>query len=103
MVTATHATPAQRVGHPKYHETISEENAATLAEVFKSMSDPNRIRIISMLRHHGGEICVFEIAEALGLAQPTISHHLKMLRHAGLVVGRKHGATCLLPAGGTGV
>lgn len=52
--------------------------------VCKAMSDPNRVKIIKMLQHK--VMCVCELTRALGLAQPTVSKHLKILENAGLVV-----------------
>jgi ArsR family transcriptional regulator len=57
--------------------------------VMKALSDPNRIKAIKMLQHK--ELCVCEIQESLGLAQPTVSKHLKILEDAGLVQSRKNG------------
>lgn len=57
--------------------------------VMKALSDPNRVKIVKMLQAR--EMCVCEIRAALGLAQPTISKHLKVLEDAGLVTSRKEG------------
>ncbi len=57
--------------------------------VMKALSDPNRIRVVKMLQEK--EMCVCEIQEALGLAQPTVSKHMKQLEEAGLVTSRKNG------------
>ncbi len=57
--------------------------------VMKALSDPNRVKIVKMLQHR--VMCVCEIKEALGLAQPTVSRHLKVLETAGLVGYKKEG------------
>jgi len=57
--------------------------------VMKALSDPNRVKIVKMLQRR--ELCVCEIQAALGLAQPTVSKHLKILESAGLVEKRKDG------------
>ncbi len=57
--------------------------------VMKALSDPNRVRIVKMLQHR--VMCVCEIQALLGLAQPTISKHLQILAHAGLVASEKEG------------
>ena len=57
--------------------------------VMKALSDPNRVKILKMLQHR--VMCVCEIKEALGLAQPTVSRHLKVLESAGLVGYKKNG------------
>lgn len=58
-------------------------------KVMKALRDPNRVKIVKMLQH--GELCVCEIQEALGVAQPTVSKHLKILETAGLLRCRKEG------------
>jgi len=58
--------------------------------VMKALSDPNRVKIIKMLEKR--EMCVCELTAALGLAQPTVSKHLKLLEDAELVVSRKDGS-----------
>lgn len=57
--------------------------------VMKALRDPNRVKIVKMLQH--GELCVCEIQEALGVSQPTVSKHLKILEEAGLLNSRKEG------------
>jgi ArsR family transcriptional regulator len=61
------------------------------ARLLKALADPTRLRILSLLSRHEGEVCVFEITEAFTLEQPTISHHLRILRDANLVDCRKKG------------
>lgn len=60
-----------------------------MAEVFKALSDPLRLKLLEMLSRSGqtpsGEICVCDLAEKLGVSQPNVSHHLKILKTAGLV------------------
>ena len=56
---------------------------------FKALSDPNRLRIASMLTE--GELCACIILEKLLISQPTLSHHMKILQDSGLVSGRKDG------------
>ena len=76
---------------PKFVPTLSEEDAVTQARLLKALADPTRLRILSLLSRHEGEVCVFEIVESFTLEQPTISHHLRILRDAGLVDCRKKG------------
>lgn len=59
-------------------------------KVMKALSDPNRVKVVKMLQARDGR-CVCELVEALGLAQPTVSKHLKVLEEAGLVTGRREG------------
>jgi ArsR family transcriptional regulator len=64
-------------------------SATRLAEVFKTLSDPSRVRIISALAH--AELCVYDLAAALGMSQSAVSHQLRSLREMRLVRFRKQG------------
>ncbi|GGM93122.1 ArsR/SmtB family transcription factor [Streptomyces fuscichromogenes] len=71
---------------------LDEEQAADLAKVFKALGDPVRLRLMSMIAsREGGEVCVCELTPAFDLSQPTISHHLKLLRQAGLIDCERRG------------
>jgi len=73
-------------------EPIDEASAAGLAQVFKALGDPVRLRLVSLIgAREGGEVCVCDLASAFDLSQPTISHHLKVLREAGLIDGERRG------------
>jgi ArsR family transcriptional regulator, arsenate/arsenite/antimonite-responsive transcriptional repressor len=76
---------------PKFVPTLNEDDAVVQARLLKALADPTRLRILSLLSRHEGEVCVFEIVESFTLEQPTISHHLRILRDAGLVDCRKKG------------
>lgn len=77
---------------PITREPLSRENAASLAVSLKALSDPARLRILSMVAAHAdGEACVCDITEPLGLSQPTVSHHLKVLVDAGYLDRTKRG------------
>lgn len=69
---------------------LPPEAAERLARAFKALADPTRVAIVNRLAG-AGELCVCELTAALGLAQPTISHHLRLLRQAGLVEVRRSG------------
>jgi ArsR family transcriptional regulator len=71
---------------------LDEASAVELAAGFAALADPARLRVISILAAaEGGEVCVCDLVEPLGKAQPTVSHHLKVLGDAGLVVGDRRG------------
>ncbi|MFN2607103.1 MAG: ArsR/SmtB family transcription factor [Acidimicrobiales bacterium] len=71
---------------------LSEERAGGLARDFAALADPVRLRLLSLLTSApAGEACVCELVEPLARSQPTISHHLKVLVDAGLIVGEKRG------------
>lgn len=65
---------------------LAEDDAAELATLFRALGDPGRLRLLSFLAAQpGGEACVCNLTEPLGLSQPTVSHHLKVLTEAGLL------------------
>lgn len=71
---------------------LSEGRAESLASDFAVLSDPARLRLLSLIvSADGGEVCVCDLVEPLGRSQPTVSHHLKILTEAGLIVGDKRG------------
>jgi ArsR family transcriptional regulator, arsenate/arsenite/antimonite-responsive transcriptional repressor len=73
-------------------EPIDEVSAAGLAPVFKALGDPVRLRLVSLIgARQGREVCVCDLASAFDLSQPTISHHLKVLREAGLIDSERRG------------
>jgi ArsR family transcriptional regulator, arsenate/arsenite/antimonite-responsive transcriptional repressor len=77
---------------PITREPVTEQGATELATVLKAVADPVRLRLISMIAaHDGGEACVCDLTEPLGLSQPTISHHLRVLLDAGFVTRSKRG------------
>jgi ArsR family transcriptional regulator len=71
-------------------EPLAPERAAEFAVMFKALGDPVRLRLLSLIAsHHGGEACVCDLTPAFDLTGPTISHHLKVLREAGLVTSER--------------
>ncbi|HEY3546098.1 MAG TPA: metalloregulator ArsR/SmtB family transcription factor [Propionicimonas sp.] len=71
---------------------IDAEEASLLALRFKALGDPARLRLLSLIAaHESGTACVCDLTAPLGLTQPTVSHHLKVLREAGLVTGQRRG------------
>ncbi|MFJ4469450.1 ArsR/SmtB family transcription factor [Streptomyces sp. NPDC089424] len=71
---------------------LDEDRATDLAKVFKALGDPVRLRLLSLIASRaGGEVCVCDLTPAFDLSQPTISHHLKLLRQAGLIDCERRG------------
>ena len=70
---------------------LDAEEAAATAELFRALGDPARVRIVNLLATRDGPVCACELYEPLGLAQPTVSHHLKTLVEAGLLEREQHG------------
>jgi ArsR family transcriptional regulator, arsenate/arsenite/antimonite-responsive transcriptional repressor len=77
---------------PLAREPLTEDWAGDLARMFKALGDPVRLRLLSRVASHaGGEACVCELSAGFDLSQPTISHHLKVLRQAGLLECERRG------------
>lgn len=77
---------------PLSHEPLGEDDAKALAGMFKALSDPVRLRLLSLIAsHQGGEACVCDLAGPFDVTQPTISHHLRVLREAGLIDCERRG------------
>jgi ArsR family transcriptional regulator, arsenate/arsenite/antimonite-responsive transcriptional repressor len=77
---------------PLLREPLTASQAADLARILKALADPTRLRLVSMVAaHEGGEACVCDLTDPLGLAQPTISHHLRILVEAGILTRDKRG------------
>lgn len=73
-------------------EPLQAGPAVELARMFRALGDPVRLRILSIVASHAhGEACVCDISSAFDLTQPTISHHLKVLREAGLLDSERRG------------
>ena len=77
---------------PMVREPLTAEQATALAGAFKALADPVRLRLLSLIASHaGGEACVCDLTDAFELTGPTISHHLKVLRQAGIIDGERRG------------
>ncbi|MGQ4596428.1 metalloregulator ArsR/SmtB family transcription factor [Nocardia sp. R6R-6] len=78
---------------PMIREPLTAESATELATVFKALSDPVRLRLLSLIASHAGqEACVCDVSAGFDVSQPTISHHLKVLREAGLLGSERRGS-----------
>lgn len=71
-------------------QPIPREEAEPLAHVLKAVADPARLQLLSLIRSNG-EACACDLYEPLGLSQPTVSHHLKVLTEAGLIHREQRG------------
>lgn len=77
---------------PLTRQPLTAGEAGDLARILKALADPIRLRLVSMVAaHEGGEACVCDLTGPLGLTQPTISHHLKVLTGAGIFTRDKRG------------
>jgi ArsR family transcriptional regulator len=81
-----------RCSPPLTGQPLGESAAAGLAQIFRALGDPVRLRLVSLIgAHQGGEVCVCDLTSAFSLTQPTISHHLKVLREAGIIDSERRG------------
>ena len=76
---------------PVVFPDASQEQAARLAQVARALNDPVRIQLVDVLRKHAGRVCVCELVPLFDLSQSTVSHHLRVLRDAGIVGYEKQG------------
>jgi ArsR family transcriptional regulator len=78
---------------PLLESAIKPRQAEHLAAALKVLADPARLRLLSLIQAQpSGEACVCHLTEPLGLSQPTVSHHLKVLLQAGLVEREQRGS-----------
>ena len=81
----------ERCCDPVVFPDVSAEGAGEIAAVAKALSDPIRVQLVDVLRKHAGEVCVCELVPLFDVSQPTLSHHLKKLREAGIVGVKRRG------------
>jgi ArsR family transcriptional regulator, arsenate/arsenite/antimonite-responsive transcriptional repressor len=76
---------------PLVHPDVSAAQAERMAAIAKALGDPIRLQLVDVLRKHAGKVCVCELVPLFELSQPTVSHHLKVLREAGIVASERQG------------
>lgn len=76
---------------PVVYPDVEREQALRLAGVAKALGDPVRLQLVDVLRRHAGKVCVCELVPLFEISQPTLSHHLKKLREAGIVDSERQG------------
>ena len=76
---------------PVVYPDIERGQAERMAAVAKALGDPIRMQLVDVLRGHAGKVCVCELVPLFDLSQPTVSHHLKVLREAGIVGSERRG------------
>ena len=83
--------PGERCCEPVVYPDVERAQAERMAAIAKALADPVRLELVDVLRKHAGEVCVCELVPLFDLSQPTISHHLKILRNAGIVDSERRG------------
>ncbi len=92
QLTPKQKRPAgERCCEPVAYPEVERRQAERLAQVAKALGDPIRLQLVDVLRKHAGEVCVVELVPLFDVSQPTLSHHLKKLRDAGVVDVHKRG------------
>jgi ArsR family transcriptional regulator len=81
----------ERCCDPVVYPDVERAQAARMAEVAKALGDPIRLQLVDVLRKHAGKVCVCELVPLFDISQPTLSHHLKKLRDAGVVDSERRG------------
>jgi ArsR family transcriptional regulator, arsenate/arsenite/antimonite-responsive transcriptional repressor len=76
---------------PVAYPDVERADAERMATVAKALADPIRLQLVDVLRKHAGKVCVCELVPLFEQSQPTISHHLKVLRDAGIVDAERRG------------
>jgi ArsR family transcriptional regulator, arsenate/arsenite/antimonite-responsive transcriptional repressor len=76
---------------PVAYPELEGQRAERMAAIAKALGDPVRLQLVDVLRKHAGEVCVCELVPLFELSQPTVSHHLKVLREAGIVGSERRG------------
>src|SRR5918992_1897895 len=76
---------------PVVYPDVEREQAERMAQIAKALADPVRLQLVDVLRKHAGEVCVCELVPLFDLSQPTVSHHLGVLRDAGIVGSERRG------------
>jgi ArsR family transcriptional regulator len=91
LTPKTKRAAGERCCEPVVYPDIERQQAERLAKVAKALGDPVRLQLVDVLRRHAGKVCVCELVPLFDLAQPTVSHHLKVLRQAGIVGSEREG------------
>ena len=83
--------PGEPCCEPVVYPDVERAQALRMAVVAKAIGDPIRLQLIDVLRKHAGKVCVYELIPLFDVSQPTLSHHLKKLRDAGIVDSERRG------------
>ena len=83
--------PGEPCCEPVVYPEVEREQAVRMAAIAKALGDPIRLQLVDVLRKHAGKVCVCELVPLFDISQPTLSHHLKTLRAAGVVDSERRG------------
>jgi ArsR family transcriptional regulator, arsenate/arsenite/antimonite-responsive transcriptional repressor len=91
LAPKTKRPPGEPCCEPVVYPEVERSAATRMAALAKGLGGPVRIQLVDVLRSHAGKVCVCELVPLFDLSQPTVSHHLKVLREAGIVGSERHG------------
>src|SRR6202166_3635110 len=91
LAPKTKRSPGERCCEPVVYPDVERVQASRMATVAKALGDPIRLQLVDVLRKHAGKVCVCELVPLFEPSQPTVSHHLKVLREAGIVDSERQG------------
>jgi ArsR family transcriptional regulator, arsenate/arsenite/antimonite-responsive transcriptional repressor len=91
LAPKTKRAAGERCCEPVVYPDVDRGEAVRMAAVAKALGDPVRLQLVDVLRKHAGKVCVCELVPLFELSQPTVSHHLKVLREAGIVGSERVG------------
>jgi ArsR family transcriptional regulator len=83
--------PGEPCCQPVAYPDVERAQAERIAAIAKALADPIRLQLVDVLRQHAGKVCVCELVPLFDLSQPTVSHHLKVLRETGIVDSERRG------------
>ena len=91
LAPKTKRPPGEPCCEPVVYPDVEREQASRMAAIAKALGDPIRLQLVDVLRKHAGKVCVCELVPLFDISQPTLSHHLKILRQAGIVDSERRG------------
>lgn len=91
LTPKTKRAPGEPCCEPVVYPDVERDQAVRMASIAKALGDPVRLQLVDVLRKHAGKVCVYELVPLFELSQPTVSHHLKVLRQAGIVGSERVG------------
>ncbi len=91
LAPKTKRAAGERCCEPVVYPDMERDQALRMAVVAKALGDPIRLQLVDVLRKHAGKVCVCELVPLFEISQPTVSHHLKVLRDAGIVGSERVG------------
>jgi ArsR family transcriptional regulator len=91
LAPKTKRPPGKPCCEPVVYPDVNPKQALRMAAIAKALGDPIRLQLVDVLRRHAGKVCVCELVPLFDVSQPTLSHHLKILRQAGIVDSERRG------------